>query len=95
MGFIGLLLLNFAIVVVKMKCLVSVPLFFVSSLGYGPHGLTTTEAPSNLYISNHNVIFYRKNLMSKMNIPNTTGMARRAFEFGILSFTLTSSPADY
>ena len=59
------------------------------------HGLTTKEIASSLYISNHTVISHRKNLMMKMNVPNTAGMVRRAFENGILSLSLTSSPIDF
>ena len=54
-------------------------------------GLTTKEIASNLFISGHTVISHRKNLMTKMNAPNTAGLVRRAFEYGIIQLNLITS----
>jgi len=43
------------------------------------------EIAKALYISEHTVLSHRKNLMSKLDVKNTAGMIRRAFEIGILS----------
>lgn len=45
---------------------------------------TIDEIASLLYISPHTVISHRKNIMSKLNVTNTAGMIRRAFEKGLL-----------
>ncbi len=45
---------------------------------------TIAEIASQLYISNHTVISHRKNLTKKLQVRNTAGLIRRAFELGIL-----------
>ncbi|MDG2450730.1 MAG: helix-turn-helix transcriptional regulator [Saprospiraceae bacterium] len=49
--------------------------------------LTTKEIAAKLFISNHTVISHRKNLIEKLNVKNTAGLIRRAFELGILSIS--------
>ncbi|MEL6122833.1 MAG: helix-turn-helix transcriptional regulator [Bacteroidota bacterium] len=51
---------------------------------------TSKEIASMLYISPHTTISHRKNLMEKLDVRNTAGLVRRAFETGILSLTQTS-----
>ena len=46
--------------------------------------LTTKEIADQLYISSHTAISHRKNLMEKLNVRNTAGAVRRAFELGYL-----------
>ena len=44
---------------------------------------TAKEIASKLYISRHTVNDHRKNLLAKLNVRNTAGMVRVAFETGI------------
>ena len=46
---------------------------------------TTKEIASKLFLSVHTVISHRKNLMDKMQVKNTAGLIRKAFEIGYLS----------
>jgi len=48
------------------------------------HEQTTNEIATQLYISYHTVISHRKRLMEKLDVKNTAGLVRRAFELGIL-----------
>lgn len=48
---------------------------------------STKEIAHSLYISEHTVISHRKNLLIKMNVKNTAGLVRRAFELGMLEIT--------
>ena len=50
------------------------------SLGY-----TTQQIASELYISVHTVISYRKTLLRKLNALNAPSMVRKGFEMGILT----------
>lgn len=45
---------------------------------------TNHEIAELLYISQHTVVTYRKNLLQKLAVRNTAGMIRRAFELGYL-----------
>lgn len=47
-------------------------------------GLTTKEIASSLFLSDHTIISHRKNLLIKMDVKNTAGLVRRAFETGFL-----------
>ena len=47
--------------------------------------LTTNEIASRLFISPHTAISHRKNLLLKLDVKNSAGLVRRAFELGILS----------
>ena len=47
--------------------------------------LTTKEIASKLYISYETANTHRKNLLEKMDVRNTAGLIRRAFEVGIMS----------
>lgn len=49
------------------------------------HEKTSKEIANELYISNHTAISHRKNLMEKLEVRNTAGLVRRAFELGFLS----------
>ena len=44
---------------------------------------TTKEIASELYISFQTVLSHRKNLLDKMEVKNTAGLIRKAFECGI------------
>lgn len=46
---------------------------------------TTKEIAEALYISAHTVISHRKNLMCKLDVKNSAGLVRKAFEQGLLS----------
>jgi DNA-binding CsgD family transcriptional regulator len=45
---------------------------------------TSKEIASDLYISDHTVLSHRKNLLEKLDVKNTAGLVRRAFELGLL-----------
>ncbi len=47
------------------------------------HELTAKEIALKLFISTHTVISHRKNLQEKMEVKNTAGMVRVAFEKGL------------
>lgn len=47
------------------------------------HEFTAKEIASQLYISTHTVDSHRKNLLEKLDVKNTAGMVRVAFEIGI------------
>lgn len=53
------------------------------------HGLTSKQIASNLFLSNHTILSHRKNLLMKMGVPNTAGLVRKAYEFGILRINQT------
>ena len=46
------------------------------------------EIAQQLYISEHTVITHRKNLITKMDVRNSAGLVRRAFEMGFLKVQL-------
>ncbi len=46
------------------------------------------EIAKVLFISEHTVITHRKNLLTKMDVRNTAGLIRKAFETGILSLQI-------
>ena len=48
---------------------------------------TTKQIAKNLYISQHTADTHRKNLLCKMDVKNTAGLVRKAFEFEILKVT--------
>lgn len=48
---------------------------------------TSQEIAKKLFISNHTALSHRKNLMTKLQVKNTAGMVRRAFELGYLSIS--------
>ena len=45
--------------------------------------MTTNEIAEALFISSHTVESHRKNLISKLNVRNTAGLVRYAFEHGL------------
>lgn len=47
--------------------------------------LTSQEIADRLYISRHTAISHRKHLMEKLQVKNTAGLVRRAFELGLLA----------
>ncbi len=53
-------------------------------------GLTTKEIASTLFVSYHTVVSHRQNLMEKLNVRNTAGLVRRAFETGYLQLPIQS-----
>ncbi|MEL6123402.1 MAG: helix-turn-helix transcriptional regulator [Bacteroidota bacterium] len=48
-------------------------------------GYTTKEIASQLYLSDHTIISYRKSLLSKLQAMNAPAMVRKGFELGILT----------
>ena len=48
-------------------------------------GHTTKEIASILFLSPHTIERHRKNLLVKMDAPNTAGLVRLGFEYGFLS----------
>ena len=46
---------------------------------------TINEIASKLFISTHTVITHRKNIMEKLEVKNTAGMIRKAFEVGLFA----------
>lgn len=48
------------------------------------HECTSKEIATRLYISTHTALAHRKNLLYKLQVKNTAGLVRRAFEIGIL-----------
>ena len=46
---------------------------------------TANEIANQLFISTHTAISHRKNLMEKLDVKNTAGLVRRAFELGLIS----------
>ena len=44
---------------------------------------SSKEIAKELYISEHTVITHRKNLLLKMEVKNTAGLIRKAFETGL------------
>ena len=48
---------------------------------------STKEIAKELFISEHTVITHRKNLLMKMDVKNTAGLIRRAFETGLFKVT--------
>lgn len=55
------------------------------------HGMTTKEIALSLFLSDHTIITHRKNLLVKMDVKNTAGMVRKAFEEGIIVLNLAAS----
>jgi DNA-binding CsgD family transcriptional regulator len=51
---------------------------------------TAKGIAKKLNISNHTAISHRPNLMDKLNVRNTPGIVRKAFELGILTVTSNS-----
>lgn len=49
------------------------------------HEYTNHEIADLLYISFHTVISHRQNILSKLEVRNTAGMIRRAFELNFLT----------
>ncbi|MCL4118524.1 UNVERIFIED_CONTAM: hypothetical protein GTU68_064331 [Idotea baltica] len=50
--------------------------------------LTTKEIATHLFISDHTVISHRKNLMEKLQVKNTAGLIRKAFDVGLLRIAM-------
>ena len=47
------------------------------------------EIAQELFISVHTVITHRKNLLMKMDVKNTAGLVRKAFETGLLGMQVS------
>ena len=50
---------------------------------------TSREIAHQLFISNHTAISHRRNLIDKLDVKNTAGLIRRAFELGLLKVGAT------
>ncbi|MFT6807048.1 MAG: DNA-binding CsgD family transcriptional regulator [Saprospiraceae bacterium] len=61
-------------------------------LGLIAEEFTTKEIASQLYISYETANTHRKNLLSKMDVKNTAGLIRKAFEVGIMKIHMPFSP---
>jgi len=65
------------------------------------HEYTSHEIGDILYISNHTVNSHRKSLQHKLQVRNTAGLIRRAFELGLLkvkeraTFRFSVDPQPY
>ena len=51
---------------------------------------SSKEIAKTLFISEHTVLSHRKNLLTKMDVKNTAGLVRRAFEIGIMRVSINS-----
>lgn len=49
------------------------------------HENTTNEIAATLHISHHTAMSHRKKLLEKLNVKNTAGLVRRAFELGLMT----------
>ena len=47
--------------------------------------LTMHEIADQLFVSNHTIVSHRKNILAKLDVKNTAGMIRRAFELHFLT----------
>ena len=52
------------------------------------HEYTAKEIADRLLISFHTVLSHRKNLLEKLEVKNTAGIVRKAFECGILKINI-------
>ena len=50
---------------------------------------TTKEIASQLYISYQTASTHRKNLLAKLDVKNSAGLVRKAFELGIVKLPFT------
>jgi len=50
---------------------------------------TTKEIASQLYISYQTASTHRKNLLAKLDVKNSAGLVRKAFELGIVQLPFT------
>jgi len=55
------------------------------------HGLTTKEIAMSLFLSDHTIISHRKSMLLKMDVKNTAGLVRKAFEYRIISLNRVAS----
>lgn len=53
---------------------------------------TSQEIANQLFISTNTALSHRKNLMEKLQVRNTAGLVRRAFELGILRLKSNDMP---
>jgi len=53
---------------------------------------TINEIAKLLFLSPHTIVTHRKNMMRKLDVRNSAGMIRKAFELGILSLDDTAIP---
>ncbi len=51
---------------------------------------TAEQIADVLYISPHTAISHRKKLMDKLDVKNSAGLIRRAFELGLLHISKTA-----
>ena len=51
---------------------------------------SSKEIAQALFISEHTVLTHRKNLLTKMDVRNTAGLVRRAFEIGLMPISIRS-----
>lgn len=55
------------------------------------HEFTTLEIADKLFISYSTVHSHRKSMLNKLQVKNSAGLIRRAFELGLLKIDRTSS----
>lgn len=48
---------------------------------------TNYEIADKLFISHHTAMSHRKNLLQKLDVKNSAGLVRKAFELGLLTMT--------
>lgn len=57
------------------------------------HEYTTNEIAASLAISHHTAMSHRKKLLEKLDVKNSAGLVRRAFEIGLITVGSPTSEA--
>ncbi len=54
------------------------------------HEFTNSEIADRLYISQYTAKDHRKSLLKKLDVRNSAGLVRRAFELGLMTILITA-----